>query len=210
MIVNPVYEYVPSNEPLNVVQASHCVVGATLFTNDWLYTTEVCPVPVTVYVVVTVGLAIGDAQVVQESPVDGDQEYATPPVAVNGAFPPTQIVTSEPPLIIGSGLTVILKLDEDPAQEEVDGVTVTVDVTATLVLFVAVNERSPVPVVASPMLPSLLVQVYVVPPTLPVNGTETVLPLHAIWSDTASTFGVGFTVVVFEALLTLVQPFISL
>jgi hypothetical protein len=47
--------------------------------------------PVTVYVVVPGGVAIGFALVVLVNPVAGDQEYVKAPVAVNWLLPPAQM-----------------------------------------------------------------------------------------------------------------------
>jgi hypothetical protein len=63
-------------------------------------------VPVTVYVIVDVGLAVTLAPVVADNPVDGDQLYVEPPVAVKPVEKPLQIATLEPPLITGIGLIV--------------------------------------------------------------------------------------------------------
>ena len=55
----------------------------------------------------TVGDAVGLAQVVQDKPVDGDHTYEVAPVAVNDTELPLQIVWSAPALTVGLGLTVI-------------------------------------------------------------------------------------------------------
>jgi hypothetical protein len=47
-------------------------------------------VPITVYVVVAVGFAVGFAQVVQLKPVAGDHAYEVAPLAVITALPPKQ------------------------------------------------------------------------------------------------------------------------
>ena len=60
--------------------------------------------------VVTVGLATGLLQVVHDKPVDGDQLYAVAPVAVNVVDEPLQILTAEPALTVGRGLTVTATL----------------------------------------------------------------------------------------------------
>ena len=60
---------------------------------------------------------------------------------------------------VGVGLTFMVKLCAAPAQPLADGVTVMVDVIADAVLFVAVKAAIlPVPLVASPMLAALFVQ----------------------------------------------------
>jgi hypothetical protein len=55
---------------------------------------------------VTVGEADTTEPVVADRPVDGDQEYALPPVAVRLSELPVHITTPEPTLIVGTGLTV--------------------------------------------------------------------------------------------------------
>ena len=66
------------------------------------------------------------------------------------------LVTDE---TVGVGFTVIVKLCGLPLQPLATGVTVIVPVVATVPLFKAVNEAIvPVPVVASPILPLLFVQ----------------------------------------------------
>ena len=59
---------------------------------------------------VVVGLATGLLQVVQDKPVDADQLYAVAPVAVNVVDEPEQILTAEPALTVGRGLTVTATL----------------------------------------------------------------------------------------------------
>ena len=68
-------------------------------------------VPVTVYVVVEPGLAVTLVPVVADKPVPGDHVYVLPPVAVSVVDEPVQIATFEPPLIVGSGLTVIVTVE---------------------------------------------------------------------------------------------------
>ena len=63
-------------------------------------------VPVTVYVLVTVGEAIGFAIFVALNPVAGDHVYVVPPFASNEVFVPLQIVTSGETDTEGIGLTV--------------------------------------------------------------------------------------------------------
>ena len=60
---------------------------------------------------------------------------------------------------VGVGLTLIIKLCEIPLHPFANGVTVTVEVTATVPVFVAVNDPiSPVPAAAMPILPLLVTQ----------------------------------------------------
>ena len=63
-------------------------------------------VPVTVYIVVVVGLAVMPEPVVAVRPVDGDQLYVVPPPAVSVVEVPVHIATDEPPLMVGSAFTV--------------------------------------------------------------------------------------------------------
>jgi hypothetical protein len=51
-------------------------------------------------------LAVTLAPVVADNPVDGDQLYVEPPVAVKPVEAPLQIATLEPPLITGIKFTV--------------------------------------------------------------------------------------------------------
>ena len=82
----------------------------------------------------------------------------------------------------GVGLTVIVKLFELPIQPFASGVTVTIAVTATLPLLMAVNDGIlPVPVAAKPMPALLFVQLYTLPLTEPVNTTGVVdAVLHTV------------------------------
>ena len=82
---------------------------------------------------------------------------------------------------MGVGLTVIVKLFAVPVQPLDDGVTVMVATAGLMVLLIAVKEGIlPVPAAARPMLALLLVQLKVVPPTVPVKFTAAVgAPLQA-------------------------------
>ena len=62
-------------------------------------------VPVTVYVVVTAGLAVTIAVLVPLKPVDGLHTYVVAPVAVKVVFPPAQMVASTPAATTGNGVT---------------------------------------------------------------------------------------------------------
>ena len=61
-------------------------------------------VPVTVYVVVELGVAVTDAPVVADKPVDGLQEYVDAPLAVKVMLEPKQIVAAGLMLTFGTGL----------------------------------------------------------------------------------------------------------
>ena len=63
-------------------------------------------VPITVYVVATVGLAVKVAPVVALNPVPGDQVYVFAPVAVKVVLLPVHIDTSGPAFTTGNGFTV--------------------------------------------------------------------------------------------------------
>ena len=72
-----------------------------------------------------------------------------------------------------------------------------VAVTGVIPVFTAVNEGMlPDPLAARPIDVLLLVQLNTVPATAPVKLAEVVEPLHTTWFATASTVGVGFTVIV--------------
>ena len=95
---------------------------------------------------------------------------------------PLQITWLSGVTTFGVGLTVIVKLCGVPVQVAVDGVTVTVAMITEDVAFVAVNEDiSPVPLVPSPIVPSLFVQLKVVPATEPLKVTAAVdVVLHTV------------------------------
>ncbi len=82
----------------------------------------------------------------------------------------------------GTGSTVILKLRGVPAQPLAEGVTVTVEVTTTDEVFVAMKEAIlPEPLAPSPMPELLFVQLKVVPGTAPAKLTAVVeAPWHTV------------------------------
>ena len=61
--------------------------------------------PVTVYVVVVVGFAVGLAQLVQDNPVAGDHVYVLAPVAASVVLLPMHMVLLGPALTVGTGFT---------------------------------------------------------------------------------------------------------
>jgi hypothetical protein len=64
-------------------------------------------VPVTVYVVVTAGLAVTKAPVTALNPVAGLQLYVDAPLAVSGVLPPKQIAGDEGVTVtVGNAFTV--------------------------------------------------------------------------------------------------------
>ena len=75
-----------------------------------------------------------------------------------------------------------------------------VAVTGVVPVLIALNEAMlPVPLAASPIEVVLLVQLYTVPVTAPLNVTADVEEaLHTVWLVTVLTVGVGFTVIVNE------------
>lgn len=91
----------------------------------------------------------------------------------------------------------MVKTCEGPVQVAKTGVTVTVATTGELLTFTAVNEfMVPVPDAASPIEGVVLVQLYVVPATVPVKLTvETAVPAHTTWSAGSVTVGIGLTVI---------------
>jgi hypothetical protein len=69
-------------------------------------------VPVTVYVVVAVGVAVTDVPVVADKPVPGAQTYVSAPLAVRTEFPPEQMVGFAGVIVItGFGFTVKVMVD---------------------------------------------------------------------------------------------------
>jgi len=98
---------------------------------------------------------------------------------------------------LGVGSMVILKLCDAPLQPFADGVTVIVAVLMELVAFVAIKDAIlPVLPDPSPIVLSLLVQLYAVPATkLPLNVIAAVFVLlHTVWLDTEDTEGNSFIV----------------
>jgi hypothetical protein len=63
-------------------------------------------VPVTVYTVVVVGLAVTEVPVVADNDDPGAQMYVTPPVALNTVDEPVHIATLDPPLMVGREFTL--------------------------------------------------------------------------------------------------------
>lgn len=103
---------------------------------------------------------------------------------------------------IGVGLTVMVNVRGVPVQVTPPlvklGVTVMVATTGVCVVFTAVKAAMlPVPLAARPIEGVLLVQLYTVPVTAPLNVTAVVADrLHTTWLDTAFTVGIGFTITV--------------
>lgn len=150
-------------------------------------------VPVIVYVVVTVGLAVTDAPVVALNPVEGDQLYVVAPLAVSVVLLPLQIV-AEFTVTTGFGFTVTLQVLV-PTHEPVVPVTVYTVVTVGLAVTLA-------PVVA--LNPVAGDQLYVVAP-LAVRVVE--LPRQIVCEATVTAGGgETVTVVVTGALVQVPVP----
>jgi hypothetical protein len=70
-------------------------------------------VPVTVYAILEVGLAVTDDPLVAERPVEGDQLYVDPPDAVKVVDDPEQTVNDDAAIVIvGFGFTLTATVDE--------------------------------------------------------------------------------------------------
>jgi hypothetical protein len=99
---------------------------------------------------------------------------------------------------VAVGFTIMVNVLATPTQPVLvtTGVTVIVAVTGALVVLTAVNTGIlPVPVAAKPILGVLLVQLKVVPATVPVKVTADVAPpLHITWLTGWFTDGVGYIV----------------
>ena len=95
-------------------------------------------VPVTVYVVVTVGDAVGLAQVVQLNPVDGAQLYVDAPLAVSEVLLPEQMEGAFGlTVMVGKGFTVTVTVAVPVQPDDVVPVTVYVVVTVGFAVTVA-------------------------------------------------------------------------
>ena len=115
--------------------------------------------------------------------------------------------------ITAVGFTVMVNVRGVPVQPFADGVTVIVAVTGAVPVLVAVKLAIlPVPLAPRPIVVLLLVQLYTVPATAPLNVTAAVgEPLHTTWFATALTVGVGFTVIVkvSEVPAQVIPPFVN-
>ena len=124
------HTYVAAPEAVSVAEAPAQIVGEFTVTTGFGLTVTVdvvVPVhpdnvPVIVYTVVAVGVAVTLAPVVEESPVAGDQAYVVAPEAVSAAEAPAQIV-GEFTVMTGFDETVTVEVAV-PAQPEVVPVTV--------------------------------------------------------------------------------------
>jgi hypothetical protein len=139
-------------------------------------------VPVIVYVVVKVGLAVTVLPVPELNPVVGVQVYVSAPDAVNVAEAPEQMVA---PLTVttGLGFTVMVNVIGVPLQPLAMGVTVMVDTIGVLPVLVAMNDGIfPAPLDARPIDPLLLVQLYVVLGTVEPEKLmgEVAAPAHRV------------------------------
>jgi hypothetical protein len=111
---------------------------------------------------------------------------------------------------VGVGFTVIVNVVAVPVQPlAVVGVTVIVAVTGAAVLFTAVKLGIlPCPLATRPIPGVLLVQLNIVPATVPVNVTAVVgEPLQSVWFATGATVAFGLTVIV-NVIGSPVQPLV--
>ena len=166
----------------------------TVTVSDAVFVQPFAAVPVTVYVVVTVGVAVTGVPVVALKPVAGPHTYVAAPPALSEVELPMQLLTLPEVVTVGSGLTVTVTLPvlvQPPAS-----VPVTVYVIVTV--GVAVTEA---PVVALNAVDG--VHTYVLAP-LAVSGAD--CPEHIV-AGLAVIVREGLTVTV--RLAVLVQPFTS-
>lgn len=142
-------------------------------------------VPVTVYVVVTVGVAFTGVPVVALKAVDGDHAYVVAPLAIRFTFPPGHIV-GDPgaTLTVGVGVTVIVTVCVAMQPLALVPVTVYVFVVVGFAVTAA-------PVVA--LKPTAGFQVYVVAPPA-VNPTEPPEQNVVGPDGIIETMGIGLTV----------------
>jgi hypothetical protein len=91
----------------------------------------------------------------------------------------------------GDGLTVMVKLTGVPVQTPATGVTVIVAITATVVVFTAVNAAIlPLPLAAIPIEGVLFTQLYTVAVPVKLIAVVDAL-LHTDWLKTGFTTGAG-------------------
>jgi len=133
-------------------------------------------VPVTVYVVVDVGLAVTEVPVPALNPVVGVQVYVSAPEAVKVTDSPSQMVA---PLTetLGLGFTVIVNEMGFPKHPFALGVTVMVATIGVVPEFVTTKGvMFPFPLAAKPINGLLFTQLYVVLATVdPVNKMAVVV-----------------------------------
>ena len=103
-------------------------------------------------------------------------------------------------LTVGVGLTVIVNVVVAPVQVVPPlvkvGVTTIVPVIGAMPAFVDVKDMLPVPLAPKPMAVLLLVQLYTVPGTEPLNVAVVTVPGQTVWLGWAFTVGTGLTVIV--------------
>ena len=118
----------------------------------------------------------------------------------NEVLPPEQIVWVNGELVtVGVGLTITVAVIAAPTQVLAVGVILNVTVIGALVVFVKEPLILPLPLLAIPVTPGLsLVQLKVVPPTVPVIATVVIgFPEHIVCeAGVAVASGVGFTTIV--------------
>jgi hypothetical protein len=139
-------------------------------------------VPVTVYVVVTVGFAVTVAPVVEDNPVEGLHVYVVAPLAVSIVLPPVQIVAEDGvTTTTGTGFTVAVTCVLGPSQP---AAVVQETQYKVVVLILGVTNGEPVPTCAPPVAASYHFNVPPAQPealrlTVPVPHCEPFVPIGA-------------------------------
>ena len=125
------------------------------------------------------------------------QEKVAPAVPLNGTFTcaPPQNSTLKTWLIVGLGVTVMVKFWAVPVQPFRVGMTLMVPVWVVATLL-AVKLMSPLPLPASPILVLVLVQVKSAPLFGLLKATSTGSPPHTVRLAGSSTVGRGLIVMV--------------
>jgi hypothetical protein len=99
--------------PLHIMAFAPALTTGNGFTVTVTIAVSIHPVafePVTIYVVVTVGLAVGLAHAVQDRPVAGVHVYDVAPDAVNAVLPPEHIAVLALTVTFGTPTIVIVTL----------------------------------------------------------------------------------------------------
>jgi hypothetical protein len=114
------YDVAPEAVSTVVSPVHSDILPDTVTTGSWLTATvtddellqPLLPVPTTVYVVVTEGVATGLTHVAQESVAEGVQAYVAAPVAASVTEPLGQIAALLPADTVGKAFTVTVTLAE--------------------------------------------------------------------------------------------------
>ena len=178
---------VPDTQPLAVPVT---VIVATIVAPVPLVTTNglILPVPLA-------ASPIAVLELVQVNTVPA----VAPEKVIAVVVPPSQSAWLAMAFTVGVGFTVIVNVMPEPVQPlAVVGVTVIVAVIGAAVLFIAMKLGIlPWPDAARPIEVLLLVQLNIVPATVPVKVIAAVAdPLQSVWLATAATVAVGLTVIV--------------